>query len=118
MEKPEFENLRVYRISEQLANEIWRIVQEWNSFNQDSLGKQIICSADSIGANIAAGTAHDNLNNQQLVRQARGCLFDTIHGLRLAWNRKLITENQAKKIKPIIDELSHQLNAYLKSLGN
>lgn len=118
MGKPEFERLLVYQLSEKLANEIWRLVQDWDDFNQDSLGKQIIISADCIGANIAAGTVQERQDNQHLVRQARGCLFQTIHALRLAWHRKLITQDQASKIKPIIDELSPKLNAYLKSLGS
>lgn len=118
MGKPEFERLPVYQLSEKLANEIWRLVQDWDDFNKDSLGKQIIISADCIGANIAAGTVQERQDNQQLVRQARGCLYETIHALRLAWNRKLITESQANKIKPIIDELSSKLSAYLKSLGS
>ncbi|MFB2893251.1 four helix bundle protein [Aerosakkonemataceae cyanobacterium BLCC-F50] len=118
MGKPEFERLPVYQVSEKLANEIWRLVQDWNDFDKDSLGKQIIISADCIGANIAAGTVQEQQDNQQLVRQARGCLYETIHALRLAWNRKLITQEQASKIKPIIDELSSKLSAYLKSLGS
>ena len=52
MGKPDFENLEVYKLSEQLANEIWNIVQKWNYFAKDTIGKQIVRSADSIGANI------------------------------------------------------------------
>jgi hypothetical protein len=43
-----FQNLRVYRLSENLANEIWFIVQKWDYFAKDTIGKQIVKSADSI----------------------------------------------------------------------
>jgi four helix bundle protein len=55
MAKTRFENLRVYQISESLANEIWEIVNGWDNFAKDTVGRQIVRSADSIGANIAEG---------------------------------------------------------------
>ncbi|MEH1831791.1 MAG: four helix bundle protein [Nostoc sp.] len=53
MRRPDFEDLKVYQLAQKLANEIWRIVQEWDNFTKDTLGKQIVRSADSICANIA-----------------------------------------------------------------
>ena len=32
MGKPDFENLEVYKLSENLANEIWNIVEKWDYF--------------------------------------------------------------------------------------
>lgn len=56
MAKSNFENLRVYRLSENLADQIWPIVLKWNIFSRDTVGKQLVKAADSIGANIAEGT--------------------------------------------------------------
>lgn len=56
MEKTNFENLEIYQLSEKLADEVWSIVLGWNGLTQDTVGKQIIRSADSIGANIAEGS--------------------------------------------------------------
>jgi four helix bundle protein len=50
-----FQELRVYQLAEKLADAIWKIVAEWNFFDKDTIGKQIVRSADSIGANIAEG---------------------------------------------------------------
>ena len=41
MAKTNFENLRVYQLSEQLADLIWEIVLGWNAFARDTLGKQL-----------------------------------------------------------------------------
>lgn len=114
-----FQNLRVYQLSEKLANEIWLIVQKWDYFAKQTVGKQIVKSTDSIGANIAEGNGRYNIqDNQRFVKIARGSLNETRHWLRLAYQRKLLSQQDVDKIKPIIDELSPKLNAYLNSLKN
>jgi four helix bundle protein len=50
-----FEGLRVYQFSEQLADQVWCLVEKWQILARDTIGKQLIRSADSIGANIAEG---------------------------------------------------------------
>ncbi len=52
-EKTNFEKLDVYKLSEQLSDVIWDIVIKWDYFAKDTVGKQLVRSADSIGANIA-----------------------------------------------------------------
>lgn len=119
MEKPEFENLEVYQLAEKIADEIWHIVLKWNEFEKNTLGKQIVCAADSIGANIAEGRGRYNFqDNRRFVRIARGSLNETRHWLRRAYTRQLLTSEDVNKLKPIIDDLSPKLNAYLRYLDN
>lgn len=119
MGRPDFEELEVYRLAEKLANEIWHIVKEWDSFAKDTIGKQIVRSADSVCANIAEGRGRYNFqDNRRFVKIARGSLYETISWLRLAYSRQLLTSEQVDKLKPIIDELPPKLNAYLKSRSN
>jgi len=49
------EDLEVYQLTEQFGDEIWFEVMNWEYFAKDTIGKQIVRSADSIGANIAEG---------------------------------------------------------------
>ena len=51
MSKTAFENLRVYMLAEEIADLVWEVVIKWNHLAQDTVGKQLINSADSIGAN-------------------------------------------------------------------
>jgi len=51
MERTNFENLRIYQLSEELSDNIWEIVVKWIRLAQDTVGKQLINAADSIGAN-------------------------------------------------------------------
>jgi four helix bundle protein len=112
-----FQDLQVYRLAEQLADEIWKTVNQWEPLAKDTLGKQIIRSADSVGANIAEGVGRGrSLDNQRFVRIARGSLYETQHWLRRAYSRNLLTPNQLETLKPIVDELAPRLNSYLNSL--
>jgi len=119
MERTNFQKLKVYQLAERLADEIWKIVDNWEPFDKDTVGKQIVRSADSIGANIAEGAGRGTYqDNRRFVRIARGSVNETQHWLRRAYTRKLLTTEQVDKLKPIMDELAPKLNSYLKSIGN
>jgi len=114
-----FENLEVYKLSEALADDIWGIVVKWDYFARETVGKQIVRSADSIGANIAEGTGRGTYkDNRRFIRVARGSLYETRHWLRRAYKRNLLNDEQVSKLKPIIQDLAPRLNAYLRSIGN
>lgn len=118
MARTNFENLRVYQLSEDLADEIWNIVLSWNNFAKDAVGKQIVRSADAVGANIAEGEGRGSFqDNRRFCRIARGLLQETQHWLRRAFKRNLLTKEQIETLKPMIEKLSPTLNAYLSSIG-
>ena len=56
MGRTAFESLRVYQLAEEIGDLSWETVVQWNRLSQDTVGKQLINAADSIGANIAEGT--------------------------------------------------------------
>jgi four helix bundle protein len=94
------------------------MVKEWPQFAMNTIGKQLVRSADTIGANIAEGNGRWSYNdNKRFVKIAKGSLHETRHFLRRAFARKLITIEQKNIIQPIINELGPKLNAYLNSIG-
>ena len=114
-----FEDLRVYQLSEKLSDLIWTIVRGWQPMAIETLGNQLVRSADSIGANIAEGTGRGSFqDNKRFIRIARGSLFETKHWLRRAFRRGLIDEHQVKELKALLDPLGPSLNAYLRSIGS
>jgi len=118
MEKTSFENLRVYQLAEKLADEAWTIVSGWNQFAKDTVGKQMVRAADSVGANIAEGTGRGRFpDNRRFVRTARGSFNETKHWLRRDYTRGLLNKELVDRIEPIMDELAPKLNAYLGSIG-
>ncbi|HVS38693.1 MAG TPA: four helix bundle protein [Gemmataceae bacterium] len=91
-----FEKLTVCKLAESLADAIWSIVHGWNNFAKDTLGKQLVRSADSIGANVAEGAGRGSFqDNRRFVRIARGSFQETQHWLRRAFTRKLLDVHQA-----------------------
>ena len=118
MEKTNFEKLRVYRLSEKLADRIWRIVIKWDYFSKITIGHQIVDAADGVDSNIAEGSGRGSLpDNRRFVKIARGSLYETKHWLRRAYERKLLTNHEVSELKPVIDELLPTLNAYFRSLN-
>jgi four helix bundle protein len=117
MSRTNFENLRVYTLSEELADSIWEIASRWDYFDRDTVGKQIVKSADIVGANIAEGTGRYGVqDNKRFGYFARGSLNETKHWLRRAYKRNLLSEEEISKLKPILDELAPKLNAYINSI--
>ncbi len=71
----ELEKTRVYVEAAEFADLIWEDVMQWGEFARDTIGKQFVRAADSIGANTAEsyGRYHwsDKLN---FLYYARGSL--------------------------------------------
>ena len=112
-----FESLRVYRLSEELSDIVWEVVTAWKIRARDTVGKQMIRSADSVGANIAEGTGRGTYkDNRRFIDNARGSLYETRHWLRRAFKRRLLTEKQVNLIRPLFDELAPKLNAYRNAI--
>jgi four helix bundle protein len=113
-----FEDLEVYQLAERLADEVWDIVLPWHNFARDTVGNQLVRSADSIGANIAEEVGRQSFqDNRRFVRIARGSLNETKHWLRRAYRRKLLDDGKVAVLKPLLAELAPRLNAYLRSIG-
>jgi four helix bundle protein len=116
-DRTNFENLRVYQLAEQLADDVWDVVMRWGYFARDTVGKQIVRSADSIGANIAEGSGRGTVpDNRRLVRTARGSLYETKHWLRRCYRRRLLNKEQVDSLRATMRELTLTLNGYLRSL--
>lgn len=65
-----------------------KLLKDGIFFAKDPIGKQIVRSADSIGANIAEGLGRGSFqDNRRFIKIARGSLNETQHWLRLAHTR-------------------------------
>jgi four helix bundle protein len=116
--RPNFENLEVFQLAERLADAIWNLAWTWKPFVRDTIGKQLVRCTDGIGANIAEGAGRGSFqDNRRFVKIARGSLNETRYWLRRAYQRGFVTDEQVCSLKPMIEELSPRLNAYLRSIG-
>lgn len=114
----ELEELNVYNRSMELGEEVWRIIIGWDYFTKDTIGKQMIRSADSIAANISEGFGRFHFKeSKQFNYYARGSLFETKTWLTKSYNRKLITKEQFENLLSEIEITGKMLNKYIKSTG-
>jgi len=106
-----FEHLRVYQLAEKLLDEVWDIVLGWNILAKDTVGKQLIRAADSIGANIAEGCGRRSYqDNRRFIRIARGSLNESKHWLWRAFrrNERRMTKDQGPRTKDHYSDLTVQ----------
>ena len=119
MPKFALESLKVYAMSEDLADLVWNIVTTWDPFPKSTIGYQIVRAADSVGANIAEGYGRASPDDhKRFIRIARGSLYETRHFLRRADKRGLLTRDQKVPLHAVMQNLLPALNGYLRSLGS
>lgn len=114
----DLDELKVYQLAMDVGETCWNIVNEWNYFQKDTIGKQLVRSADSIAANISEGYGRYHFKeNKNFNFYARGSLFETKTWLTKAHNRGYIDELTFLKLKKELNELGYLLNRYIKSIG-
>ena len=109
------DKISAYNKSFEFSNEIWGIVLKWEFFPRDTVGKQLVKSADSISANIAEGfgryTKRDKL---RFYRISLGSLEETGDWLRKSSARNLIEMEAQDKYLNKIQELRIEINHLIK----
>lgn len=108
-----YENLTVYQIACRLADGVWAEVARWPRL---TLGKQLVRSADSIGANIAEGSGRGSQADfRRFLYIARGSLYETTHWLRAAERRSITSPGTQADMNALTSRLLPMLNALLRS---
>jgi four helix bundle protein len=112
------QGLRIFHLAETLADDIWSEVLTWKPFARQTVGRQLVEAADSVGSNIAEGYGRFHYkDNRQFQFYARGSLNETVYWLRRANKRNLISEERYESLITRTQELIPQLNAYIRTLG-
>ena len=87
------EDLNIYNIAMEIAEQVWSIVVRWDYFAKDTLGKQWVRAIDSVAANISEGFGRNTFkDSRSFYYIARGSLYESKTWLDKAKNRSLITE--------------------------
>jgi four helix bundle protein len=111
-------DLEVYKVAMQIGDNIWSIVDKWDYFNKDILGKQFVKAADSIALNIAEGYGrYFYKENKNFNYYSRGSAFECTSCLRKAVKRNIITEEENIKLRFLFEKYFKLINAYIKSIG-
>ena len=113
------ENLEIYKLAMQLGETIHEHVTEWGYFQKDTIGKQLVRSADSIAANLSEGVGRFHYKEKRnFCYYSRGSLFETKTWLTKAKNRNYIDEALYIELETEIERLGVKINNYIKTIGN
>ncbi len=111
------DDLQVYSESMILADDAWRIVSRWDRFERETIGKQLVRAADSVGANIAEGYGRYHYGEKrQFCYYARGSLFEFKAWIEKAAARGLLGEEELETSRGRAERLGKLLNGYVRSL--
>ena len=112
------EDLVVYQLAIEIGDDIYKMVIAWPFFDKDTLGKQIVRSADSIALNIAEGYGRFHFKeNKNFCFYSRGSLFETNAALLKAKNRNLVDQDTFISFNQKLERFHRLINGYIKSIG-
>ncbi|MFL5884666.1 MAG: four helix bundle protein [Thermoleophilaceae bacterium] len=106
-----YRRLRVYQLSVALAWDVRSHVRGWSSFDQSTLGVQLVRAIESVGANIAEAEGRwYTADKRRLLFIARGSLYEAEHWLLRAEQSGLRRPDASDRI----DEIARMLNGMIK----
>lgn len=104
-----FEELDVYRLSEDMADRIWEMVTGRDTFARNTAGGHLVRAGGS-----RRGSYKDNCH---FTRIGRGSFYETRHHLRRASRRNRRSAEQIEQLQPILQGLGPRLNANIRMLA-
>ena len=115
----DIDDFRVYSFAMNFAEKVWQIVNSWNTFSKDTIGKQFVRSSDSIAANLSEGFGRYHYKEaKHFCYYSRGSLYETKTWLKKAKNRGLIEDSAFSSLDDEINLLGKMLNKYINTIGN
>ena len=110
---------KLIEITDQVSDQIWDEVNEWEYFNKVTIGKQLVRAVDSISANLSEAYGRFSFpERKRFSYYARGSLCETINWTNKAIRRGLIDAEKGTIIQKSLTEVSYKLNYYIRSLKN
>lgn len=108
------DDIVAYSLAVELSSEIWEIVHRWDYFAKDTVGKQLVRSIDSIGANIAEGFGRYHFSEKiTFYYYARGSVFEAQFFVKRAQERQLVSVEQYDRVMSNLRKLPKELNTLI-----
>ena len=112
------DDFKVYNLVMDFAENIWSVVARWNNFQKDTIGKQLVRSADSIAVNRSEGLGRYHFkDSKNFGYYSRGSLFESKTWLNKSYNRGLIDRPLFEKLNQEIERMGKRINGYINSIG-
>ena len=112
------DDLKVYQLSMELSDRVWKLVSGWPPFQKKTIGIQLARATDSVSANIAEGHGRYHYGERrQFSYYARGSLSEVECWMAKCGSRRLIALDELKELQALASELGKMLNGYIRSIG-
>jgi len=112
------EDLKLYQECLNFESQIWKIVEKWEGFNKETMGKSFVLASDAISSNIAAGYGRYNFKDKKhYCYISRGFLLETKGWIIKSKERELIGAEEADELIEFVEKIHRMLNAYVRSIG-
>jgi four helix bundle protein len=111
------DDMEIYKLAMQIGEDVWSLVDTWDYFKKDTIGKQLVRAADSIAANFSEGYGRFTFKDRRnFCYISRGSMFETRTWLLKAKNRNMIKDENYNEMYRKLAELHQKLNTYIKTL--
>ncbi|TZF84956.1 four helix bundle protein [Pedobacter sp. BS3] len=98
-----------------LSNEIWDLVNKWDSFAKYTIGQQFVNAIDSISANIAEGFGRFHKKDKiKFYYYSLGSVKECLDWNEKARIRKLVSEEMYLKIFAVLDTLPKDIHQLIR----
>lgn len=112
------DDFKAHQLAMAFGERVWAIVDAWNYFQKDTIGKQFVRAADSIAANLSEGLGRYHFKEaKQFGYYARGSLFESRTWLTKSFNRKLVDEKTFLTLIQDLDSIGKMTNGFINSIG-
>jgi len=112
----QLEELETYKLSMEIAENVWNIVISWDYFAKDTIGKQLVRAIDSVSANLSEGFGRFHFKEKlHFSYYSRGSLYESKTWLQKSKNRNMINDEQFEYFEENLNLISMKLNSYINS---
>lgn len=112
------DTLEIYHLAIKIGEAIWAMTESWNFFAKDTIGKQVVRSADSIAANISEGYGRFSYKDRRLYcLYSRGSAFETETWIIKAKSRNLLSQEKYDELETQLKEFQRRLNKFIEHLN-
>lgn len=109
------DKISAYNKSFEFSNKVWNIAVRWDFFAKDTVGKQIVRSADSIAANIAEGFGRYGKKYKiRFYRISLGSLEETGDWIKKSLVRSLVSSEKGQELVSEVEELRIEIQHLIK----
>lgn len=93
------EDTEVCGRASELSDWIYRLVRQWDEFDRDTIGKQLVRAADSVGANLVEGDGRrSDVDSVRFFRYARSSAREARWWIRRAVARQIICPERGMEL--------------------